>query len=130
LAGQLIHPRDQLRSFVEGRSAERALGQIRAEELEAQPELQVQLVLPLLYEPARRHDQAPTHVLSQHQLLDVEPSHDRLAGARVISEQEALGLIGSMQHSLAECAVRCALYGQGSECDLSRSTHCSLKASD
>jgi hypothetical protein len=36
----------------------------------------------------RRHDQAPCQIASERHFLDVEPSHDRLAGTRVVSKQE------------------------------------------
>ena len=58
------------------------------EDLEGEAELEEQLVLPLLDQAARRDDQAALHVLAEDQLLDVEPGHDRLAGTRVVGEQE------------------------------------------
>ncbi len=54
-----------------------------------EPELQIQLVLPLIDQAAGRDDQAAPDVLAQDQLLDVEARHDRLAGAGIVGEQEA-----------------------------------------
>ena len=71
---------------VADRGLARAVG---GEDLEREPELQVQLVLPLLDEAARGDDQAALESPRSDQLLDVEPGHDRLAGARVVGEQEA-----------------------------------------
>ena len=89
VASELIHAGDQQRVLLEGRGAEHRLAELRREDLEGEPELQVQLVLPLLDEAARGDDQAALDVLAEDQLLDVEPGHDRLAGARVVGEQEA-----------------------------------------
>ena len=71
------------------RRAEHRLAELRREDLEGEPELQVQLVLPLIDKAARGDDQAALDVLAQDELLDVQPGHDRLAGARVVGEQEA-----------------------------------------
>ena len=54
-----------------------------------QAELLAQLVLPLLDQTAGRDDQAALQVAAEHQLLDVEAGHDRLARAGVVGEQEA-----------------------------------------
>ena len=58
------------------------------QQVEPQPELEEQLVLPLLDQAARGDDQALLDVVAQQQLLDVEAGHDRLAGAGVVGEQE------------------------------------------
>src|SRR5690606_24841083 len=51
-------------------------------------------------EVARTDDEAPLEVPAGHQLLDEEPGHDRLAGARVVGEQEAQRLAG--KHDLVD----------------------------
>ena len=89
VTGELIHPGDQKRMLLEGRRAEHRLAELRGKDLEGEPELQIELVLPLLDETAGHDDQAALHVLAEDQLLDVQPRHDRLAGARVIGKQEA-----------------------------------------
>ena len=53
-----------------------------------EPELEEQLVLPLLDQAAGGDDQAALDVVAEDQLLDVEAGHDRLAGAGVVGEQE------------------------------------------
>ena len=70
------------------------------ENLERKLEFLVQLVLPLLAEGARADDQAAAQVASSHQLLDEEPGHDRLAGARIVGEEEAERL--ALQHLLVD----------------------------
>ena len=58
------------------------------QQVEPQPELEEQLVLPLLDQSAGGDDQAPFDVVAQDELFDVEPGHDGFAGAGVIGEQE------------------------------------------
>ena len=91
VAGELVHPGDQQR--VRARTTTgvdvRRRSSCGREEVEPQPELEEQLVLPLLDQAAGRDDQAPLDVVAEQQLLDVEPGHDRLAGAGVVGEQEA-----------------------------------------
>ena len=88
VARELIHARDEQRVLLERRRPEHGLAELRREDLEREPELQVQLVLPLVDETAGRDDQAALDVLAEDELLDVEPGHDRLAGTRVVGEQE------------------------------------------
>jgi hypothetical protein len=70
--------------------------------VEPEPGLEVQLVLPLLHEPAGGDDQALLHVVAQDQLLDVQAGHDRLAGAGVVGQQEAQR--GPWQQLAVDCA--------------------------
>ena len=63
-------------------------------------EATVQLVLPLLGEAARAHDEAPFQVAAGNEFLDEEPRHDRLARARVVGEQESQGL--AREHRLVD----------------------------
>ena len=58
------------------------------------------LVLPLLGQHARADDQAAVEIATDHELLDEKTSHDRLAGARVIGEEEAQRLAG--EHLLVD----------------------------
>ena len=44
------------------------------------------------YQAAGSYDQAPGHITPQHELLDVETCHDRLAGPGVIRQEEPKGL--------------------------------------
>ena len=89
VARELIHPRDQQRVLLERRLAPNTVcSRLRGQDLEREPELQIQLVLPLLDQAAGGDDQAALDVVAQDQLLDVEPGHDRLAGAWVVGEQE------------------------------------------
>ncbi len=87
-AGELVHPGDQQRLSFEHRLAEGGLHQLPGQQLEPEPEPVEQLLLPLLHQAARRDDQASGEVTPQHQLLDVEPGHDRLPGTWVVGQQE------------------------------------------
>ena len=62
-------------------------------DLEVQPELLPQLVLPLLDQAARGDDQAPGDVAAEHQLADQQARHDRLAGAGIVGEEEPQRLL-------------------------------------
>ena len=86
---ELIHAGDKKRVLLKGGYAEHGFAELRGEDLEGEPELQIQLVLPLIDQPSGRDDEAALDVLAQDQLLDVEPGHDRLTGARVVGKQEA-----------------------------------------
>ena len=70
------------------------------QDLERQMEAAVQLVLPLLGQAARADDQAALEVAAGDQLLDQQAGHDRLAGARVVGQQEAQRL--ARQHRLVD----------------------------
>jgi hypothetical protein len=59
------------------------------EDLEREVKSAVELVLPLLGQAARADDQAALQVAARDQLFDEKARHDRLAGARVVGEQEA-----------------------------------------
>ena len=93
---QLVHPGDQQRMLDEYVRVEGGIDHRTGEQLEPQAELLEQLLLPLLHQAPRGDDQAPGQVTTQHELLDVEPSHDRLPGAGVVSQQEAQR--GAWQH--------------------------------
>ncbi len=70
------------------------------EDFEGQLEAAVELVLPLFGEAAGTDDEAALEVAAGDQLLDEEPGHDGLAGARVVGEEEAQGRAG--QHGLVD----------------------------
>ena len=97
VARQLIQAGDQTSLLDEGVAALGSFDLIAGQDLEVEPEAIPQLVLPLRHEAARSDDQAALNVAADHQLLDVEARHDRLARARVIGEQEAQRL--ARQHA-------------------------------
>ena len=78
----------------------RGLELVVGEDLEGQVEAAVELVLPLLGEAAGADDEAALEVAARDQLLDEQAGHDRLAGARVVGEQEAQRL--ARQHRLVD----------------------------
>jgi hypothetical protein len=88
IPGELIHSRDEQPLLLE--HALSRCGVLRAgrENLELQAELQRQLVLPLLHQPAGGHHKTGAHVVPEDQFLDIEPGHDRLARAGVVRQQE------------------------------------------
>lgn len=47
-----------------------------------------ELVLPLLDEATRAHDEAPLDVPADDELLDEEAGHDRLPGPRIVGQEE------------------------------------------
>ena len=93
-AGDLVDPADEPIPFVEDIAGVGAVEQVLGDDVEAEPELVVELVLPLGDEAAGGDDEDALGVAPDHQLLDVEPGHDRLAGARVVGEEEAQRLAG------------------------------------
>ena len=63
-------------------------------------EAPIKLVLPLLGEAAGADDEAALQVAAGDQLLDQQPRHDGLAGARIVRQQEAQRL--ARQHALVD----------------------------
>ena len=100
VAGQVIEPGDQQRLLGERVAAAGGLDHVPGQDLEVEPELLPQLVLPLLDEAPRSDHQAALDVAADHQLLAEQPGHDRLAGARVVGEQEAQRL--ARQHLVVD----------------------------
>ena len=93
-AGELVHSRDEEGIFLEhpALGAFRVgdgVGELAGQQLEVQAELLQQLVLPLLDQAAWGDDQAALQVTAEHQLLDIQARHDRLARSRVVGQQEA-----------------------------------------
>ena len=94
VAGHLIEPDDQPVPVLERIARPGGLDHLAGEDVELEAELVEQLVLPLLHEAAWRDDQAPVEVTADQQLLHVQARHDRLAGARVVCQQEPERLPG------------------------------------
>ncbi len=88
VAGQLVHTGDHQRVSVEHVHVDVRVHHRVGQDLEVQPELEEQLVLPLLHQTTRSHDETPLHIVAEQQLLDVQPRHDRLARARIVGQQE------------------------------------------
>ena len=86
---ELVESADGQIGLSEGVAAAGGLKPVVGENLEGQVETSVQLVLPLLNETARADDQAAVQVATDQQFLDEEPGHDGLAGAGIVSQQEA-----------------------------------------
>ena len=73
---------------------------VGGEDLEWQVEALVEFVLPLLGEAPRTDHKAPLQIAAGDQLLDEEPSHDGLAGARIVGQEEAQRL--ARQHCVVD----------------------------
>src|ERR1700694_859010 len=89
VTGQLIQTSDPKRLFRKGVTAARGLDLLVGQDAEVDVELLPELILPLLDEAAGNHDQTTLNVAPDHQLFEEQARHDRLAGARVVSEQKA-----------------------------------------
>ena len=92
VAGELVEPGDDEVGLHEPVAGARRFELVVGQDVERQVEPAVELVLPLLGETAGTDDETPLKVSSGNQLLDEQPRHDGLAGARVVGEQEAQGL--------------------------------------
>ena len=83
-AGELVHAGDQERVLCEDVAPLGVIDHLAAEDLEPQIELLAEFLPPLLHEPAGSDDNRSLAVRAQDQLLQIEPSHDRLARAGVV----------------------------------------------
>jgi hypothetical protein len=59
------------------------------QDVELQIELLIEFILPLLDQTPRRNDEAARHVATDDQFLHQQASHDCLACAGIVREQEA-----------------------------------------
>ena len=100
VAGELVEPGDGEVGLQEPVAGAGRFELVVRQDVERQVEPAVQLVLPLLGEAAGADDQTALKVAAGDQLLDEQPRHDGLAGARVVGEQEAQGLPG--QHGFVD----------------------------
>lgn len=66
----------------------RRLDGLTGHELEVETEFLPQLGLPLLDQAPGGDNETPRDVTPEHQFADEQPRHDRLAGTRVVGEQE------------------------------------------
>jgi hypothetical protein len=88
-AGELVEPGDGQVGLGEGVARGRGLEQVVGHDGEGEPELLEKLVLPLLHEAARAHDEAAPEVAAGQHLLDEQARHDRFAGAGVVGQHVA-----------------------------------------
>jgi len=100
VTGEVVQPADRERLLGERVAPHGRLDLLAGDDLERQPELPPELILPLLDEATRTHDHAPLQVSAGDKLLDEQPRHDRLARARVVRQQEAQRL--AAQHPLVD----------------------------
>ncbi len=92
----LVDPCDEEVALGEDVAGVGRIEQVAGEHVEAQPELFGQLLFPLADETSGGDDEASLYIAADHELLDVETGHDRLAGARIVGQEEAQRL--SRQH--------------------------------
>ena len=100
VAGQLVQARDGEVVLEEPVAGAGGFELVVRHDLERQVEPPAELVLPLLDEAAGADDEASAEVAPRDQLLDEEAGHDRLAGARIVREQEAQRL--AREHLLVD----------------------------
>src|SRR5581483_6046932 len=70
------------------------------QDVEGQIEATIEFVLPLLCQAPRANDKTALQVAAGDQFLDQEPSHDGLAGARIVGKQETQWL--AREHALVD----------------------------
>ena len=88
-AGDLIDTTDQPVSFLEHITNVNAVDHVLRNDLEPEAELVEQLVLPLGDEAAGCDHKNSLGVSPDDQFLDVKASHDRLAGAGIVRQEES-----------------------------------------
>ena len=89
VAGELVQARDDQVGLQEPVAGAGGFELVVGQNLERKLESPIQLVLPLLGETAGADHEAALKVAAGDQLLDEQPRHDGLAGARVVRKQEA-----------------------------------------
>ena len=94
IARQDVETHDQPVAVGERIAGSRRLDHVAREDVEFQIELLAELVLPLLDQAARCDDEAPFEIAARDQFLDEKASHDRLARAGIVGEEEAQRLTG------------------------------------
>lgn len=87
VAGELVHPRDQERVGLEDVEVDVGVDQLVREQVKRSPNLKKSAPARLLYQAARRDDEAVLDVIAEQQLLDVEAGHDRLARTGLFSAE-------------------------------------------
>jgi hypothetical protein len=100
VARELVETGDGEIVFDEPVAGARGLELIVGQDFERQVEAAREFVLPLLGEAAGADHEATSEVAACDQLLDEEPGHDRLAGARVVGQEEPQRL--ARQHRLVD----------------------------
>ena len=100
VAGELVQPSDNEIPLRKPIAARRRTHAFAGENLERQVEAGAQFVLPLLGQAARAHHQTPPQIAAHDEFLHQQASHDGLAGAGIVGEQEAQRL--ARQHGLVD----------------------------
>jgi hypothetical protein len=92
ITAQLVQAADGHRILGEPIAGARRFKLVVRQDLEGELESLVKFVLPLLGEIAGAHDHAAVQIAADQQFLDEETSHNRLAGAGIVSQKEPPGL--------------------------------------
>ena len=98
IARHLVKPGDDEIRLKEPVAGACRLELVVGQNLERQVEASVEFVLPLLDQASRANDETSLQIASDDEFLDQQPRHNRLAGARIVGEQEAQRL--PRQHRL------------------------------
>lgn len=100
IAAELVEPAEDEIRFFEPVATCRRFDLLPRQDLEAQIELGLKLILPLFDQAPGTDDHASAQVTPQPQFLDEQSCHDRLAGAGIVGKKESQGLPG--QHLLID----------------------------
>ena len=100
VARELVQAGNDEVIFQEPVAGARRFQLVVGQDVKGQLETPVEFVLPLFGQAARADDEAALQIAADDQLLDEQPRHDRLAGARVVGQQETQRL--ARQHRLVD----------------------------
>ena len=98
VSSQLVEPRYSQIVLGEPVPAVGSSKAVAGGDVERQPELAGELLLPLFNETSGAYDKTTSDVTACHQLADQQTSHDRLSGAGIVCQQKAQRL--ARQHRL------------------------------
>ena len=110
---ELVEPAYRKWVFEEPVAGSRGFQLVVGEDFKRQVELEAELIMPLFGQHSWANNQAAVQIAAHQQLLDQESSHDGLASARVVSQEEAQRL--PRQHFSVDPVIWC---GKGSTNDV------------
>jgi len=92
IPAELVKPADDERGFAKPVAGAGGFQLVFGQNVEGQLEALPQFVLPLFGQIARANNHGAVKVATDQQLLHEQTGHDGLAGARIVSQEEAQGL--------------------------------------
>ncbi len=88
IAGELVEPGDDEVVFEKPIACTSSFELVIGENFKGQMKTTMEFVLPLFGETARANNEAPLEIAAGNEFLDEQPGHNRLAGARIVSQQK------------------------------------------